>query len=136
MLLFFTVLLISACTENESRYPKNLNQAIGWDKSIPEEYSVIYIKLDLIDSIQDKTIHKQQLDEAILRSLEINKLGTIAENDLPSENDFHFIVGKDYQKAILKIMEVAKYKGLKDHITIYKRDYKSEKNWTDKIIYP
>ena len=136
LLLLFTVLFISSCTESESRYPKNLNQAIGWDKPILEEYSIIYIKLELTDSIQDKTIHKKQLDEAILRSLETNKLGTLAENDFPVENDLHFIVGKDYQKAILKIREVAKYQGLIDHITIYKRNYKSEKNWTDKIIYP
>jgi hypothetical protein len=136
LLLLFTVLFISSCTESESRYPKNLNQAIGWDKSIPEEYSIIYIKLDLIDSIQDKTILKKQLDEAILSSLHTYKLGTKAENDLPSENEYHFVVGKNYQKAILKIQEVANNQGLKDHITVYKRDYQSEKNWSDKIIYP
>ncbi len=135
MLLFFTFLFITACTESERRIPKNLNQAIGWDKPTLEEYSIIYLKLNHIDSIKDKTILKKQLDEDILRSLEKSKLGTKAENDLQSEIDFHFVVDKDYKKAILKIQEVAKNQGLQAHITVYKRDYQSENNWTDKIIY-
>jgi hypothetical protein len=135
LLLFLIILFISACTERESRTPRNLNQAIGWEKNNPEKYSIIYIKLNSIDSISNQTIRKKQLDEAILSSLEKSKLGTEAENDLPSENDYHFVVGKDHHKAILKILEVAKYQGLQDHITVYRRDYQSETNWTDKIIY-
>lgn len=135
LLLLFLILFISACRERESRTPRNLNQAIGWEETNPQEYSIIYIKLNTIDSISDQTIRKKQLDEAILKSLETNKLGTKAENDLPSENDYHFVVGKNHQKVILKIKEMAKYQGLQDHITVYKRDYQSEKNWTDKIIY-
>ena len=135
LLLFLLILFISACSENESRTPKNLNQAIGWDTPILDEYSIIYIKLNHIDSIKDRTILKKQLDEDILRSLEKSKLGTKAENDLQSEIDFHFVVDKDYKKAILKIQEVAENQGLTDHITVFKRDYQSENNWTDKIIY-
>jgi hypothetical protein len=63
-------------------------------------------------------------------------LGTKAENDLPSENEYHFVVGKNYQKAILKILEVAKYQGLQDQITVYKRNYQSEINWTNIVVYP
>lgn len=136
LLLFLLILFISACTERKSRTPRNLNQAIGWEETIQKEYSIIYIKLNHIDSIQDKTILKNQLDEEILSILEKSKLGTKAENDLPSENDYHFVVGKNYQKAILKILEVAKYQGLQDQITVYKRNYQSEINWTNIVVYP
>ena len=114
----------------------NLNQTIGWKSDEPQEYEVLIIKSSQLSGKSDRIVDKKKFDEAVLHELQTNKIGDQAENDEQNETDIHFIVSKDYQKALAAILSVAKTYKIEQQITVYKRDYQSFDKWTDKVIYP
>ncbi|MBL7869453.1 MAG: hypothetical protein JNM71_15665 [Flavobacterium lindanitolerans] len=134
ILLAIPILLLIACQSKQKNNYQNLNQAIGWDEANPYT-TVLFCKLNELNSDLSKSTTKRNFDEAVLQELRINKLGDQAENDGQTETDFHFIVQKDYQRAINTIISVAKIHKLEDRISIFIREYESPDNWTDKVVY-
>lgn len=133
-LFAITISVMISCQSNQSNNYQNLNQAIGWDETNPYT-TVLFIKLNELNSDYSNSPDKRKFDEAVLQELKINKLGDQAENDAQTETDFHFIVQKDYQQAINTIISVAKIHKLEDRISIFIREYESPDNWTDKVVY-
>ena len=127
---------MTACMTKQETKQWNLNQTVGWNSPNPDDFAVLFIKTDQLAATSDGIIVKRKLDEAVLQELKINRLGDQAENDEQSETDFHFIVSKDYQKAIATILAVAKTYKIEQQITVYKRDYQSYDKWIDKVVYP
>jgi hypothetical protein len=60
-----------------------------------------------------------------LQELRSNRIGDQADKDEQGEADFHFIVSKDYQKAVAAILLVAKRYKMEQQVTVYKREYRS-----------
>jgi len=114
----------------------NLNQTVGWKSHNPRDFAVLFIKVNQLATDSSHITEKRKLDEAVLKELKANRIGDQAENDEQSEMDLHFIVSKDYQKAIAAILSVAKSYSIEQQITVYKRAYQSLNKWTDKVIYP
>lgn len=79
---------------------------------------------------------KRRFDAAVLKALRANRIGEQAENDEERETDLHFVVSKDYRKAMATILNVAKTYKREHQITVYQRDYQSFDKWTDKVVYP
>ena len=100
------------------------------------DFAVLFIKVNQLATDSSHITEKRKLDEAVLKELKANRIGDQAENDEQSEMDLHFIVSKDYQKAIAAILSVAKSYRIEQQITVYKRAYQSLNKWTDKVIYP
>jgi hypothetical protein len=93
ILLAITFFLLISCQPKQKNNYQNLNQAIGWDE--PNPYTtVLFCKLNGLNSDLSKSTNKRKFDEAVLQELRINKLGDQAENDGQTETDFHFIVAE------------------------------------------
>ena len=114
----------------------NLNQTVGWNGANPDDFTVLFIKSNQMSATSNHIAGKRKFDEAVLQELKTNRIGDQAEKDEQGETDFHFIVSKDYQKAIAVILSVAKNYNIEQHITVYKRDYQSYDKWADKVVYP
>ena len=113
ILLAIPILLLIACQSKQKNNYQNLNQAIGWDEANPYT-TVLFCKLNELNSDLSKSTTKRNFDEAVLQELRMMK---------------------DYQKAINTIISVAKIHKLEDRISIFIREYESPDNWTDKVVY-
>jgi hypothetical protein len=136
LLIFLIVSLLIACNTKVETKQWNLNQTIGWKRDNPNEFAILFTKADRLPTSIDQKADKRRFDEAVLQELKTNRIGDQTDNDEPSAADFHFVVDKDYRKAITAILLLAKTYKLQQHITVYKRDYHSEDKWTDKVVYP
>lgn len=136
LLIFLIILLLTACLTKKGTKQLNLNQTIGWKSDNPNDYTVLFIKTNQLAANADHIPDKRKFDEAVLKELKANRIGDQAENDEQSEKDFHFIVSKDYQKAVATILSVAETYNMKQQITVYQRVYQSFDKWTDKVVYP
>lgn len=114
----------------------NLNQTVRWKSANPDDFTVLFIKSNKLAATSTDIAAKRKFDEAVLQELKTKRIGNQAENDEQSETDFHFIVSKDYQKAIAAILSVSKTYNMEQQITVYKRDYQSYDKWTDEVVYP
>ena len=132
--ILLTILLLTACITKKTKQ-WSLNQMVGWKSANPNDLTVLFIKSNRKPVNSDEIRDKRKLDEAVLKELKANRIGDQAENDEPSETDFHYVVSKNYQKAIAAILSVAKAYKMGQQITIYKRDYQSFDKWTDKVVY-
>jgi len=124
------------CKTKQQTGQWNLNQTVGWKSVNPDDYAVIFIIWKQTTDDTSQISQKKRLDEVVLKELKTNRLGDQAENDEPRETDLHFVVSKDYKKAIAIIISVAKDFDVEQKVVVYKRDYASFDKWTDKIIYP
>ena len=113
----------------------NLNQTVNWKSVNPDDFTILFIKTNLFPATPIQIADKRKFDEAVLQELKTNRIGDQAENDEQSETDLHFIVSKDYKKAIAAILSVAKIYNMEQEITVYKRDYLPYDKWTDKVVY-
>jgi hypothetical protein len=125
-----------ACKTKVETKEWNLNQTIGWKSDNPDDFAVLFLRLKRLSANSRQIADKRKFDEAVLQELRMRSIGVRAENDEPSEIDFHFVVSKDYQKAIAAILSVAKTYNMEQQITVYKRDYQAYDKWTDKVVYP
>jgi hypothetical protein len=131
-LIFSIVMFLAAC---ETKH-WNLNQTVGWKSVNPKDVIVLFIKWNDIATNANGINDKRKFDEAVIKELKIKKLGDRAENDEETETDLHFIVRKNYQKALTAILSVAKNYQIEQQIKVYQREYRSFDKWTDKIVYP
>jgi uncharacterized lipoprotein YajG len=130
------IFLMIGCKTKQQTGQWNLNQTVGWKSVNPDDYAVIFIIWKQTTDDTSQISQKKRLDEVVLKELKTNRLGDQAENDEPRETDLHFVVSKDYKKAIAIIISVAKDFDVEQKVVVYKRDYASFDKWTDKIIYP
>jgi hypothetical protein len=136
LLIFLTVLLLIACETKQKRGQWNLNETLGWEPGNPDDFTVLFVKWNRIDGSSDHISDKKKFDEAVLKELQAKGIGNRAENDEKTETDLHFVVSKDYQKAIVIILSLAKTYSVEQQITVYQRDYQDLDKWTDKKVYP
>ena len=130
------VFLMIGCKAKDNSGQWNLNQTVGWQNVNPNDYTVLFIRWNQTTDDSTQISQKKKFDEAVLKELITNRLGDRAENDEPTETDSHFVVSKDYKKAIAVILSVAKSFDVEQKVTLYKRDYDSYDKWADKIVYP
>jgi hypothetical protein len=114
----------------------NVNKTIGWESLSPADYTILFLKLNNAQADSLLELNKKELDTAIIKTLRQQKLGDQAENDEPTEMDLHFIVLKNNEKALYAILSVVKEFNLQQQITVYRRDYNSLGEWTDKVVFP
>jgi hypothetical protein len=131
-LIFSIVMFLTSCKNKQW----NLNQTIDWKSVNPKNFTVLFVKWNEIATNAKGIKDKKNFDEAAIKELKIKKLDDQAENDDESETDLHFIVKKDYQKALAVILSVAKKYQIEQPIKVYQREYRSFDKWTDKIVYP
>jgi hypothetical protein len=127
VLLFLS---LASCRTKQWR----LDQSINWKPHV--DLSVLYVRWR--DVQQDTVLlqNKHSLDSSILDALERSRLGEIVENDSTSETERHFVVAKDYQKAVDTIVEVARMQSAEERIEVVKRAYETDDKWRDSIVYP
>ncbi len=128
-------MLLFACQGKQSGQ-WNLNKAIGWEPGSPSNYAILFLTLD--STLADSMVisRKKELDKAIIETLRQQNLGDQAENDEPTEADLHFLVPKNYERALNVILSVVKDYNLQQHIKVYRRDYDDSGKWTDKVVNP
>ena len=136
LLIFLSILLLTSCLIKQRTKQWNLNDTLGWESLNPEDITILFIKLSQSPANSDHIANKRKLDEAILRELKTNRIGDQAENDEQSETDLHFIILKDYQKAVSIILSVAMTYNMDGQIKVYKREYQPNDKWADKVVYP
>jgi len=124
------------CKTKQKTGQWNLNETIGWESIMPDDYTVLLIRWNQTTGDSTQIIQKTKLDEAVLKELRTNRLGDQAENDKLTETDLHFIVSKDYKNALAVILAVAESFDLEQKVAVYERDYDSFDKWADKIVYP
>ena len=112
----------------------NLNKSIGWD-SDDAQYNIVYTKLATNPRDSSLQLKKARLDSAILRFLEIKRLGDQAENEDSTDTNMHFVIVKDYNKTIDSIVTIARLQNMAGEINIVERLYKSSNSWADKTVY-
>lgn len=133
--IFFIAFLLSACNTRQQSKQWNLNQSIGWKGKDSDDYTVLFIRFNqkVTDSNQIKK--KKKMDETILNELKLKQLGNQVENDDQTDTDLHFIVSKDYNKALKVINAIVKSYNLEKDVTVYQRKYLSAEKWTDIILH-
>lgn len=135
LMIFLIVFLLFACTNKQETKQWNLNQSIGWEGENPDDYTVLLIKWTQAVDSSGQISEKKAFDEAVLKELRSSQLGDQAENDDQSETDLYFVVPKDYKKALTAILSVAKSCNVEKNVTIYRREYESFDQWTDKVVH-
>jgi hypothetical protein len=79
IILFATTLSMAACGTRQS----NLNRTIGWKAPDPNNYTVLYLKLNLAVADPNLISLKHKLDSAVVKRLLADNLGDQAANDDP-----------------------------------------------------
>lgn len=126
------VFLITACGSKQG----NLNNTIGWKSIDTDDYTILFLKRNGLSSTDSSLLNaKRKLDNLILEKLRTNKLGDQAENDDQTETDLHFLVGKNYEKALTAIIFITRHYKIEQDLIIYQREYTSFDKWSDKVIY-
>src|SRR5687768_5881796 len=110
LLILFASLCIASCDDGQW----NLNKTIQW-KAEPE-FSILILRWRDKHSGTSSLPVKRSLDSLVLEDLRSNQLGEEAEPDEAEETDLHFVVAKDYRKALLRIIEILKNKRLPDKV--------------------
>ena len=131
LLLFISV---ASCETKTETHQWNLNETIGWKPDV--DLTVLYVKWN---GLQQDTIllqDKRALDSSILEALQTDRLGELTGNDSAAETNLHFVVAKDYKKALKAIIEVAKAHNAEEKVEVIKRDYEADDKWKDKIVFP
>lgn len=136
LFIILIIFLLTGCKTKQKTGQWNLNQTVGWKSVNPNDYTVLFIRWSQRTADSTQISQKKKLDEAVLTELKSNRLGDQAENDEPTETDLHFVVSKDYKKAVAVILSVAKSFNVEQKVAVYKRDYDSFDKWADKIVYP
>jgi len=131
LLLFIS---LASCETKTETHQWNLNETIGWKPDVV--LTVLYVKWN---GLQEDTIllqDKRALDSSILEALQNDRLGELAGNDSAAETDLHFVVAKDYKKALNAIVEVMKAHNVEQNVKVIRREYEADDTWKDKIVYP
>ena len=126
---------MTACKTTQKTRQWNLNQTVGWKSLNPNDYTVLFIRWNQTAADSTQKSQKKELDTAVLKELKSKRLGVEAENDEQTETDLHFLVSKDYKKAMTVILSVLKNLNIEEKVAVYKRDYVSFDKWEDKIVY-
>ena len=133
LVIIFVVLYFSACKGNgDGQW--NLNKSIGWKPDKPEDYAILFLKLNDTTTDSIGLSQKAALDETILNMLHQKGIGGRAENDEEIETDLHFVLPKNYTEGLKVMLAVVEDRGYQDRVTFWRRDYDSQGRWTDQII--
>jgi hypothetical protein len=133
LVIIFVVLSCAAC-KGKGDGQWNLNKSIGWKPDKPDDYIILFVKLNNAAADSIELSDKVALDEAILKVLDQKGIGGRAENDDELEADLHFVLPKKYDEGFKAMRSVVKDRGYQDRVTLWRRNYDSLGRWTDQII--
>lgn len=94
----------------------------------------MFLKLNANTADSTKLSQKEELDEKIATTLRKKGVGDQAADDEQSETDLHFVLPKNYDKALQVMLSVIKDYGYQDRVTFWRRDYDSLGRWSDQMI--
>ena len=137
-LLFIILIafLVNGCEIEYGTGQWNLNKSLGWKSKNLLDYTTLFIKFSEENADSSVLVNKKKLNAAIAEELLKNGLGDPVEYDISKETEMHFVVSKDYERALKVILSIVDTIDLKQKVIIYQRDCKTYRNWVDIVIYP
>ena len=128
--------MVNVCQIEYGTGQWNLNKSLAWKNKNLLDYTTLFIKFSEENADSSVLVNKKKLNAAIAEELLKNGLGDPVEYDISKETEMHFVVSKDYERALKVILSIVDTIDLKQKVIIYQRDYKTYRNWVDIVIYP
>ena len=126
--ILLAVILMASCDPKQG----SLNKSLGWESD--HEVKLIYVTGNDPDTV-GYTLYKKELDERISAKLEAAHLGESVEKEDTHQADLLFMVPGDYQKALGTIIKETRLYGKLKKFEVFEREYVSETEWIDKLLY-